>query len=58
MPTKAKLLLSSLALVALATSPGLVLAQQSFPMVCRGGGNMRAEILANGAMRVFFTPAA
>lgn len=33
-------------------------AQESFPMVCRGGGGMRAEIFANGAMRIFFTPAA
>jgi hypothetical protein len=33
-------------------------AQESFPMVCRGGGGMRAEIRANGSMRVFFTPAA
>ena len=35
-----------------------VRAQESFPMVCRGGGGMRADILANGAMRVFFIPAA
>jgi len=34
-----------------------VLAQRSFPLVCRGGGDMRAEVLANGTMRVFFTPA-
>jgi hypothetical protein len=34
------------------------LAQESFPMVCRGGGGMRADILANGTMRVFFTSAA
>ena len=27
-------------------------------MVCRGGGSMRADILANGTMRVNFTPAA
>jgi hypothetical protein len=34
------------------------LAQEGFPMVCRGGGGMRADILANGTMRVFFIPAA
>ena len=33
-------------------------AEQSFPMVCRGGGGMRVEILGNGTMRVFFAPAA
>jgi hypothetical protein len=34
------------------------LAQESFPMVCRGGDGMRADILGDGAMRVFFVPAA
>jgi hypothetical protein len=33
-------------------------AQESFPMVCRGGGGMRAEVFANGEMRILFTPAA
>jgi hypothetical protein len=33
-------------------------AQESFPMVCRGGGSMRADILANGTMRMNFTSAA
>ena len=36
----------------------LAFAEQSFPMVCRGGGGMRVEILGNGTMRVFFAPAA
>jgi hypothetical protein len=33
------------------------IAQTSFPVVCHGGGGMRAEVLANGTLRVFFTPA-
>jgi hypothetical protein len=32
-------------------------AQRSYPLVCRGGGTMKAEVLANGTMRMFFTPA-
>src|SRR6516165_2298423 len=55
MKTRLAILLSALAISLADVS---AFAQESFPMVCRGGGSMRADILANGTMRVFFVPAA
>jgi hypothetical protein len=51
-------LVGSLQVVMPFTLDASAIAQESFPMVCRGGGGMRAEIQANGTMRMFFTPAA